>query len=79
MSLTDPDARNRKAGSVLRPFAWILAILGLASGPILFMISESLGHASSRTGGGYSVGDTFQIRYNPNKPGSARSIVVTDG
>jgi hypothetical protein len=29
-----------------------------------------------RTGGGYSVGDTLPIRYNPKYPGRTRSIVV---
>jgi hypothetical protein len=42
MSLTDPDARNRKVGSVLQPFAWVLAILALATSPFLVGIIESV-------------------------------------
>jgi hypothetical protein len=29
-----------------------------------------------RTGGGYSVGDTLPLRYNPKFPGRKRAIVV---
>jgi heme/copper-type cytochrome/quinol oxidase subunit 4 len=32
-----------------------------------------------RTGLGYSVGQQFQIKYNPKKPGSRLGIVVLDG
>jgi hypothetical protein len=32
-----------------------------------------------RTGAGYAEGDTFQIKYDPKRPGSTRSIVVMDG
>jgi hypothetical protein len=48
MSKTDPDARARRVSTVVRPIAWVLAVLGLFSGPILFWISESLGNAPSR-------------------------------
>ena len=42
MSLTDPTARNRRIGSVLRPFAWVLALLALATVPLLVTIIESV-------------------------------------
>ena len=38
MSLTDPDARNRRVGSILLPFAWVLALLALASAPLMVSI-----------------------------------------
>ena len=50
MSLTDPDARARTAATFLRPAAWVLALLGLASGPVLFAIAQSSGHPSSTFG-----------------------------
>jgi heme/copper-type cytochrome/quinol oxidase subunit 4 len=42
MSLTDPDARNRRVGSFLQPFAWVLALLALATSPFLVAIIESV-------------------------------------
>ena len=44
MSLTDPDARNRRIGSAIRPLAWVLAILALASSPVLLTIAYSIGN-----------------------------------
>jgi hypothetical protein len=41
MSLTDPDARNRRIGSFLQPFAWVLALLALASSPVMVAILDS--------------------------------------
>ena len=41
MSLTDPDARNRKIGKSLEPIAWVLALLALATAPILDVIVDS--------------------------------------
>lgn len=55
MSLTDPDARANTARTFLRPAAWVLALLGLASGPVLFAIAESGGHASSHFGPNFGV------------------------
>jgi hypothetical protein len=40
MSLTDPDARNRRTAAYLLPAAWVLAILGQASSPILVFIVD---------------------------------------
>jgi hypothetical protein len=42
MSLTDPDARNRRVGSLLQPFAWVLAILALGTAPFLVDLIESV-------------------------------------
>jgi hypothetical protein len=41
MSLTDPDARNRRIGAFLQPFAWVLALLALATSPIMVAILDS--------------------------------------
>jgi hypothetical protein len=41
MSLTDPTARNVKIGAFLRPFAWVAALLALATAPLLVTIIES--------------------------------------
>jgi len=41
MSLTDPDARNRKIGSVVEPVAWVLAIAALATSPFLVAFIEA--------------------------------------
>jgi hypothetical protein len=51
MSLTDPDARNRKLGSLLLPFAWVLALLALASSPIMVQIED----ASSDPTSGFAI------------------------
>ncbi len=45
MSLTDPDARNRRVASFLLPAAWVLALLALLTGPLFFSISVSVPHA----------------------------------
>ena len=42
MSLSDPDARKRHISSILRPFAWVLALLALATAPPLVAIIESV-------------------------------------
>ena len=42
MSLTDPTERNRKISSVLRPVAWVLAILAVATAPLFVTIIESV-------------------------------------
>jgi hypothetical protein len=34
MSLTDPDARNRRVASFLEPIAWVLALLALCLAPV---------------------------------------------
>jgi FtsH-binding integral membrane protein len=47
MSLTDPDARNQRVGSALRPLAWVLAILGLASSPLLVAWVDTLSNPDS--------------------------------
>lgn len=44
MSLTDPDARNRRTAAILLPAAWVLAILGQASSPILVFIIDGSAH-----------------------------------
>ena len=44
MSLTDPDARNRITAAFLLPAAWVLAILGQASSPILVFIIDGSAH-----------------------------------
>ncbi len=41
MSLTDPDARNRRIGSVVEPVAWVLAIAALATSPFLVAIIDA--------------------------------------
>jgi hypothetical protein len=38
MSLTDPTERNRKISSVIRPVAWVLALLSIATAPFLAAI-----------------------------------------
>jgi hypothetical protein len=38
MSLTDPTERNRKVSAVIRPVAWVLALLAIASAPFLAAI-----------------------------------------
>jgi hypothetical protein len=35
MSLTDPDARNRRVGNFLEPVAWVLALLSLLIAPVV--------------------------------------------
>jgi hypothetical protein len=47
MSLTDPDARNKRVASFLQPLAWVLAILGLASSPLLVAYIETLADPDS--------------------------------
>jgi hypothetical protein len=47
MSLTDPDARNQRVSSALQPFAWVLAILGLASSPVLVAYVDTLADPDS--------------------------------
>jgi hypothetical protein len=42
MSLTDPTARNRRISAFLRPFAWVMALLALATAPFLVTIIESV-------------------------------------
>jgi hypothetical protein len=42
MSLTDPDARNRKVGNFLEPVAWVLALASLALAPVVdFLVDTS--------------------------------------
>jgi hypothetical protein len=38
MALTDPDARNRRIGSVVEPVAWVLALLAVGTAPFLVAI-----------------------------------------
>jgi hypothetical protein len=47
MSLVDPDARNRRVSSFLQPFAWVLAILALASAPVMVSIFIATGIVDS--------------------------------
>jgi peptidoglycan biosynthesis protein MviN/MurJ (putative lipid II flippase) len=46
MSLTDPAVRNRRLSSIIRPVAWVLAILSLALSPILLTIAYAIGNPS---------------------------------
>ena len=41
MSLTDPDARNRKIGTLIQPFAWVLALLALVLSPVMVVILDN--------------------------------------
>ena len=41
MSLTDPDARNRRIGAALEPIAWVLAVLALVSAPFLVGVIDA--------------------------------------
>lgn len=41
MSLTDPDARDRRIGSFLEPIAWVLALLALALAPIVDILIDN--------------------------------------
>lgn len=49
MSLTDPDARNRRVAAFLLPAAWVLAILALLTGPLFFTISVDSAHPGDNT------------------------------
>jgi hypothetical protein len=42
MSLTDPTERNAKVSATIRPVAWILALLALATAPFLVRLIESV-------------------------------------
>jgi hypothetical protein len=42
MSLTDPTQRTHNVSKVIRPFAWVLAILALATAPFLVTLIESV-------------------------------------
>jgi heme/copper-type cytochrome/quinol oxidase subunit 4 len=42
MSLTDPTARANQRDAVIRPVAWVLAILALATAPFLVAIIEAV-------------------------------------
>src|ERR1700742_350125 len=41
MSLTDPDARNRRISHFLEPIAWVLALLALALAPIVDILIDT--------------------------------------
>jgi hypothetical protein len=41
MSLTDPDAQGQRRAAAILPVAWVLAILGQASSPVLVAIVDS--------------------------------------
>lgn len=46
MSLTDPDARNRRVGHLLEPLAWVLALLALAFAPVVVYLLDINGGPS---------------------------------
>ncbi|HEX4444361.1 MAG TPA: DUF3592 domain-containing protein [Galbitalea sp.] len=41
MSLTDPDARNRRVSHFIEPVAWVLALLALALAPIVDLLIDT--------------------------------------
>jgi hypothetical protein len=75
MSTTDPDARAARTGAGVDGMVNYVQHQRLA---LKFTDDKGVDRwfKVGRTGGGYGVGDTLPIRYNPKYPGRKRAIVV---